>query len=92
MRALETDPHISRPGKLRDGVRQRVANAIEGIADRVREALHSGNGAETNQSCDQGVLNKVLTGLFNNQVLQDLLHVLHLFCFSSFQGFRGTPG
>ena len=73
------------------GVGKRVADAIEGVANGVRETLHRGNRAETYQSCDQCVFNEILTGILRHQVLEKLLHVLH-FVFLLVQVFHGTPG
>src|SRR6266568_4218362 len=76
--------------ELRYGVREGVADAIEGVANGVREALHRGNGAETDQSSNQCVLDQILTGIFRHQVLENLCHVLH-FCFSSCGFSLGIP-
>ena len=41
-------------------VRQRVADPIEGAANRGRETLHRGNRAQTHQSCDIGAKRSAL--------------------------------
>src|ERR1039457_1037521 len=72
------------------GVGERVADAIESVANGVRETLHRGDCAETYQSCDQSVFNKILTGIFRHQVLEKLCHVLH-FLFLLVRVFVGIP-
>lgn len=63
--------------RLRYCVGERIADAIERVCDRAGKAVHRSDRAETNEGRDQGVFDKVLTGLFRDQVLQKLLHVHH---------------
>src|SRR6185437_4628136 len=68
-----------------------VSYAVEGVADRVREAVHGSHSAETHEGRDQRVLDQVLTGLFCHQVLQKLLHISFSFV-QNFLAGQSRPG
>ena len=62
---------------LRYRAAKRVADAVERVCDRAGKAVHRGDGAETHEGRDQGVFDKILTRLFSDQALQEVLHILH---------------
>jgi hypothetical protein len=71
--------HKPLPVRLGDSSGELVTNGVEAVRDGILQAAHGGNRAETNQCCNQRVLDQILAGLFRHQVHGNLLDVLHFF-------------
>lgn len=72
------------------GVGELAADAVEGVRNGVLEGRDGGDCAETHEGRNQRVLVQLLTRIFRHQVLQKLLHVLHL-SLLLVPVFRSTP-
>lgn len=78
--ALDERSRLDRVGEL-------AANSVEGAAYLGGEASHGDDGSQTDEACDESVLDEILTGLIMHEDGGNVLEVLHV-CSPGFK-FRG---